>query len=170
MIRFAGCILCAALALCASSPALAEDGSQFPAYTASGQVNLHDVWLRYGGGRLYWKTLVNPRQIYLAGARFVDPASVPPLDMGAPKSKPARHRARRARPAPPKAAAAPVMPPKDAASTALRPPEKPKDAAPAATPPKDDGKKAQPAPRPRRTVSGTGGGPRPAVTTYTRIH
>ena len=52
---------------------------QVPAHTASGATNLTDVWLHSGGGRLYWNTLVTPRQIALEGARFVDPAAVPEL-------------------------------------------------------------------------------------------
>lgn len=54
---------------------------QVPAHTASGATNLTDVWLHSGGGRLYWNTLVTPRQIALEGARFVDPAAVPELSM-----------------------------------------------------------------------------------------
>lgn len=54
---------------------------QVPAHTASGATNLTDVWLHSGGGRLYWNTLVTPRQIALEGARFVDPAAVPELVM-----------------------------------------------------------------------------------------
>lgn len=54
---------------------------QVPAHTASGATNLTDVWLHSGGGRLYWNTLVTPRQIALEGARFVDPAAVPELAM-----------------------------------------------------------------------------------------
>ena len=54
---------------------------QIPAHTASGATNLTDVWLHSGGGRLYWNTLVTPRQIALEGARFVDPAAVPELVM-----------------------------------------------------------------------------------------
>ena len=54
---------------------------QVPAHTASGATNLTDVWLHSGGGRLYWNTLVTPRQIALEGARFVDPAAEPELAM-----------------------------------------------------------------------------------------
>ena len=70
---------------------------QVPAHTASGATNLTDVWLHSGGGRLYWNTLVTPRQIALEGARFVDPAAVPELAMTpqADKKAPARQAKRK---------------------------------------------------------------------------
>ena len=70
---------------------------QVPAHTASGATNLTEVWLHSGGGRLYWNTLVTPRQIALEGARFVDPAAVPELAMTpqADKKTPARQAKRK---------------------------------------------------------------------------
>ena len=66
---------------------------QIPARTSSGATNINDVWLHSGGGRLYWNTLVTPRQIALEGARFVDPAAVPELALTPPADKkaPVRH-------------------------------------------------------------------------------
>lgn len=76
-------LACLAFSLC-RAPVAAAVGAvplppQVPAHTASGATNLTDVWLHSGGGRLYWNTLVTPRQIALEGARFVDPAAVPEL-------------------------------------------------------------------------------------------
>ena len=78
-------LACLAFSLC-RAPVAAAVGAvplppQVPAHTASGATNLTDVWLHSGGGRLYWNTLVTPRQIALEGARFVDPAAVPELAM-----------------------------------------------------------------------------------------
>ena len=66
---------------------------QIPTRTPSGATNINDVWLHSGGGRLYWNTLVTPRQIALEGARFVDPAAVPELALTPPADKkaPVRH-------------------------------------------------------------------------------
>ncbi|MDR3362600.1 MAG: hypothetical protein LBO64_07160 [Desulfovibrio sp.] len=41
--------------------------------------SLNGEWMRSGGARLYWNTLMYPRQIRMGGARFVDPAAMPEL-------------------------------------------------------------------------------------------
>ena len=50
-----------------------------PARLPSGGVNLDEAWIQDGGARLYWNTLVIPRQLRMGGASFVDPAAVPEL-------------------------------------------------------------------------------------------
>ena len=50
-----------------------------PALLPSGGVNLDEAWIQDGGARLYWNTLVIPRQLRMGGASFVDPAAVPEL-------------------------------------------------------------------------------------------
>lgn len=52
---------------------------QLPAYLPNGAVNLDEAWIEDGGARLYWNTLLIPRQLKMAGATWVDPALVPPL-------------------------------------------------------------------------------------------
>lgn len=52
---------------------------RLPAFLPSGGANLDEAWIQDGGARLYWNTLVIPRQLRMGGARFVDPASVPEL-------------------------------------------------------------------------------------------
>lgn len=90
-----------AFSLCRASTAVAVEAvplpPQVPSRTASGASNLTDVWLHSGGGRLYWNTLVTPRQIALEGARFVDPAAVPELTLNPPADKkpPMRHAKRK---------------------------------------------------------------------------
>lgn len=94
---------------------------QVPARTASGAANITDVWLHNGGGRLYWNTLVTPRQVALEGAHFVDPAAVPELALtpSADKKAPVRH-TRKAKPA--KATPAPNAAPKGVGKTSLKAP------------------------------------------------
>ena len=100
---------------------------QVPARTASGAANITDVWLHNGGGRLYWNTLVTPRQVALEGAHFVDPAAMPELALTPPAGKkaPVRH-TRKAKPAkvtPADAAsAAPNAAPKGVGKTSLKAP------------------------------------------------
>lgn len=97
---------------------------QVPAHTASGATNLTDVWLHSGGGRLYWNTLVAPRQIALEGARFVDPAAVPELALTpqADKKSPARQVKRKVKvsKAAPQPASSPA--PKGVGKTSLQAP------------------------------------------------
>lgn len=96
-----------------------------PALTPSGGVNLDEAWIRGGGARLYWNTLVIPRQIRMGGARFVDPATVPELFPSDEKKavRPVR-RSSRSRVVAPAATqkSAQSTPPAGAASTALKPP------------------------------------------------
>lgn len=103
-----------------SSPAEAADLSQAPASIDINQ-RLQD-WKDYGGARLYWLSVAQPRQIRMGGAPFVDPASHPLLN--APEKTPPRRSSKRR--ASRKTQAVPaVQAPKDAASPALRAPAKP---------------------------------------------
>lgn len=100
---------------------------QIPARTASGAANITDVWLHNGGGRLYWNTLVTPRQVALEGARFVDPAAVPELALTPPADKkaPVRNarKAKTAKATPAGAAGtAPNAAPKGVGKTSLKAP------------------------------------------------
>ncbi|MGE9984346.1 hypothetical protein [Desulfovibrio sp. SGI.169] len=116
---------------------------RLPALTPSGGVNLDEAWIQNGGARLYWNTLVIPRQIRMGGARFADPAAVPELlpSDGQKAVRPARRRSR-PKPAVPAATqkSAQRTPPAGVASTALRPPV----AAPAANQPDAGRDKARP--------------------------
>lgn len=100
---------------------------QVPSHTPSGANNLTDVWLHNGGGRLYWNTLVTPRQVALEGARFNDPAAVPELVLNPPADKkpPVRHASSKPKSSKsPKAAAqaTPSPAPKGAGKTSLQAP------------------------------------------------
>ncbi|QCC86443.1 hypothetical protein DDIC_11280 [Desulfovibrio desulfuricans] len=97
---------------------------QVPARTPSGATNINDVWLHSGGGRLYWNTLVAPRQIALEGARFEDPAAVPELAMTPPadKKKPVRHASRKVKVSKAAPKAAPAAVPKGVGKTSLQAP------------------------------------------------
>lgn len=98
---------------------------RLPAFLPSGGANLNEAWIQDGGARLYWNTLVIPRQLRMGGATFVDPASVPELlPPGAVKVvQPAPVRRRRAAPqSSARRSAKPVPAPADAACTALTPP------------------------------------------------
>ncbi|WP_298033443.1 hypothetical protein [uncultured Desulfovibrio sp.] len=98
---------------------------QLPELTPSGGVNLDEAWIQNGGARLYWNTLVSPRQIRMGGARFVDPAAVPELlPSGGNKAvRPAQRHVRTKVVVPAKRQkTAQRTPPAGSASTALRPP------------------------------------------------
>ncbi len=97
---------------------------QSPALLPSGGVNLDEAWIQDGGARLYWNTLVIPRQVRMGGARFADPAAVPELlPAGGDKVvRPARRHARSKVVLPEKQKAGLRTPPAGAASTALKPP------------------------------------------------
>ena len=74
--------LCAALMFSAGSGKAAEPvrmSSSLPQTLPDGGANLNEAWVRHGGARLYWNTLMQPRQLRMAGASFVDPAAVPEL-------------------------------------------------------------------------------------------
>lgn len=90
---------------------------QLPEYLPDGAANLDAAWIQDGGARLYWNTLLVPRQLKMAGATWVDPALTPQLLAPPAKTAPRkRWKARR------KAAPTPVVTvkaPEGAGSTAL---------------------------------------------------
>lgn len=90
---------------------------QLPAYLPNGAVNLDEAWIEDGGARLYWNTLLIPRQLKMAGATWVDPALVPPL-FAPPQQKQPRKRWRAPRKAAPRAVTT-VKVPESVGSTAL---------------------------------------------------
>ncbi|MBD5627659.1 MAG: hypothetical protein HDQ90_09330, partial [Desulfovibrio sp.] len=90
---------------------------QLPAYLPNGAVNLDEAWIEDGGARLYWNTLLIPRQLKMAGATWVDPALVPPL-FPPQQAKQPRKRWRAPRKAAPKAVTT-VKVPEGVGSTAL---------------------------------------------------
>ncbi len=130
MRKSVGMLLLAFLAcsICSASDAAAVEAvalpPQVPSHTPSGATNLTDVWLHNGGGRLYWNTLVTPRQIALEGARFVDPAAVPELALTPPADKkPAvRHAARKVKVSKATPQAAPASAPRGVGKTSLQAP------------------------------------------------
>lgn len=74
--------LCAALVLSVWPARAAEPAhvsSSLPQTLPDGGANLNEAWVRHGGARLYWNTLMQPRQLRMAGASFADPAAVPEL-------------------------------------------------------------------------------------------
>lgn len=78
-------------------------------------------WKDYGGARLYWLSVAQPRQIRMGGLPFVDPASYPL--MNAEEKAPARRSATRRRSARQTTSAVRTQKaPKDAGSTSLRKP------------------------------------------------
>lgn len=77
-------LLCLCMALMFwGAPAWATDSAHLPSSPPQtlpdGGPNLNEAWLRHGGARLYWNTLMQPRQLRMAGANFADPAAVPQL-------------------------------------------------------------------------------------------
>ena len=90
---------------------------QLPAYLPHGAVNLDEAWIQDGGARLYWNTLLIPRQLKMAGATWVDPALVPPL-FAPQQPKQPRKRWRAPRKAQPKPVTT-VKVPEGVGSTAL---------------------------------------------------
>lgn len=120
---FALSALCLLLCVPSASPAVevVPLPPQMPARTPSGSTNLTDVWLHNGGGRLYWNTLVAPRQVNMEGARFNDPAAVPELATTPPPAKKvtvrrASHKSKVSKKSPQASAVAP----KDVGKTALK--------------------------------------------------
>lgn len=74
--------LCAAFMFSVTPAAAAETvhlPSSPPPTLPDGGANLNEAWVRHGGARLYWNTLMQPRQLRMAGASFADPAAVPDL-------------------------------------------------------------------------------------------
>ena len=120
---------------------------QIPARTASGAANITDVWLHSGGGRLYWNTLVTPRQIALEGARFVDPAAVPELALTpqADKKTPVRQTKRKVKvsKAAPQSATSPA--PNGVGKTSLQAPVSSSAIPPMINPAQAQGKSGSPA-------------------------
>lgn len=90
---------------------------QLPAYLPNGAVNLDEAWIQDGGARLYWNTLLVPRQLKMAGATWVDPALTPQLLEPPAKAAP-RKRWKARRKAAPKQVVT-VKAPEGAGSTAL---------------------------------------------------
>lgn len=81
-VRTAFLCLCAAFMFSVSPAAAAETvhlPSSPPPTLPDGGANLNEAWVRHGGARLYWNTLMQPRQLRMAGASFADPAAVPEL-------------------------------------------------------------------------------------------
>ena len=75
---------------------LADPVEQVPQWTRDGQLNLTHEWIEHGGARLYWNSLLTPRQVRLVGMRFKDPADRPFLMLDEPVAqKPAKASKRR---------------------------------------------------------------------------
>ena len=88
-------LLCLALLLWPLT-AWADSEEQVPQWTREGQLNLTHEWIEHGGARLYWNSLLMPRQVRLVGMRFKDPADRPLLLLDeAPAKKPGSARSRR---------------------------------------------------------------------------
>ncbi|MBR3663342.1 MAG: hypothetical protein IKN64_01650 [Desulfovibrio sp.] len=96
MLKEIFCRMLLCLVLLLPVPALAEPGEQVPQWTRDGQHNLTHEWIEHGGARLYWNSLLTPRQVRLMGMRFRDPADRPLLMIDEPPAKkPARSRSHR---------------------------------------------------------------------------
>lgn len=91
---------------------------QLPPYLPNGAVNLEEAWIEDGGARLYWNTLLIPRQLKMSGATWVDPALTPQLLTPPPAATPPRKRWRSRRKAAPKPVTTATVP-EGAGSTAL---------------------------------------------------
>ncbi len=88
-------------------------------------------WKNYGGARLYWRAVSEPRQLRTGGVAFIDPAAYPYLFAPERKVQQPRRRSVR-RTAPAKTASRPTQKaPAGVSSTKLRAPTTP----PPATPP-----------------------------------
>lgn len=90
-------LLFAALAVTSFANARAEGGGadQVPPTMPNGAPNLTWHWIEGGGARLYQNTILTPRQVRLMGARWVDPASVPPLCLSNDQADPCQRKQRR---------------------------------------------------------------------------
>lgn len=92
-------------------------------------------WKNYGGARLYWRAVSEPRQLRTGGVAFIDPAAFPYLFATERKVQPRRRTVRRTTT---QATAKPVQKvPAGVSSTKLRAPTAP--AAPATPPVRSDG-------------------------------
>ena len=93
-------------------------------------------WKNYGGARLYWRAVSEPRQLRTGGVAFIDPAAFPYLF--APERKVQTTRRRTVRRSTVQATAKPAQKvPEGVSSTKLRAPATPP--APAAAPVRSDG-------------------------------
>jgi hypothetical protein len=138
--------------VCRSASALAVESQDLPhspgigdhstlAPRPDGRMNITEEWKNSGAARLYWNTLMMPRQIQMGGATFHDPALVPELSPG---GRPVPSERKNNSKTPVKvqtsaktrsqqstidsgAAAIPQRPPANAGSTALKPPVPPQD-------------------------------------------
>ena len=136
---FRSLVLFAALVISSFAGLRAEASGvdQVPPIMPNGASNLTWHWIEGGGARLYQNTIVTPRQVRLAGARWVDPASVPPLclsnDQGDPCQRKQRRTQRRHRPRAAQPVTSQAKP--DSAKPAQAKPDntKPAQAKPAAT-------------------------------------
>lgn len=106
-------------------------------------------WKNHVGGRTYWRSVIEPRQMRMGGMAFVDPAAVPLLFPDPPVRK-RRSAKRRAAPAAPAQAqaTAPVIAPATASPKLELPKTRPEIAPlkPEAAPKTDAGAEAAPAP------------------------
>ena len=90
-------------------------------------------WKNYGGARVYWRALTEPRQLRTGGVAFIDPASWPPLF--APEQKARQRRRAAARRAAARTPAPSVQKaPEGISSTRLRVPAAPPVAPPSPQP------------------------------------
>lgn len=96
-----------------------------PEYLPNGAVNLDEAWTQDGGARLYWNTVIIPRELKMAGAYWIDPALVPQLTIQ--KQYPVKRRYYRRR------VTQTTKAPKNAASTALKAPAIPLPVTPTET-------------------------------------
>ncbi|MDR1857144.1 MAG: hypothetical protein LBR22_08325 [Desulfovibrio sp.] len=135
------------LFLCGYAPAHALEPAQqqyassetpWPAYLQQpGHINR--IWMERGGARIPWNGTWTPRQLYMNGAPYRDPALVPDLSVQPKKARPAV-RKKKAVPAQPSVEKPVEKAPEGVGKTALKAPEPAKKPEPE--------KKAEPAPKP----------------------
>ncbi|MDR2574536.1 MAG: hypothetical protein LBC94_09405 [Desulfovibrio sp.] len=130
----------ACLLLCPPDAVLALETRSLPPSSAqpessalTARTNLTEEWKTSGAARLYWNTLVSPRQLQMGGASFKDPASVPELLSNPPSTPKSRKTSVQKPKTPIQAASQPA--PANAGSTALKAPTAVSGAA-ASPPPK----------------------------------
>lgn len=87
-----------------------------PQYLPNGAINLDEVWTQDGGARLYWNTVIIPKELKMAGAYWIDPALVPNLIPQQPAQTRRRYRSVK------KTRRTKVKVPANASSTSLTPP------------------------------------------------
>lgn len=97
-------------------------------------------WKSYGGARLYWRAVSEPRQLRTGGVAFIDPAARPDLFLPERKAQPRRRTVRRSAPRSASQQPAAVQKvPAGVSSTKLRAPTPQSQPQPVATPPRSDG-------------------------------